>query len=78
MATEFVELEIWVVVDENGDYAAGTNREEAEASFDNDIGCDQSTASRRIKLTVKVPLPKPIEITGEVNVNEEPGELKAV
>lgn len=77
MAVEMCEIEIWVVVDEDGDYACDAERDDAETRFEESIGFSNEKATRRVCIKVKVPLPKAIEITGEVQVSEEVGELKA-
>lgn len=77
MAVTMQEIEVWVVVDENGDYAVGKDRESAGEAFESDIGVDNDTSMRRVKITVKVPLPEVIELTGTVATVEEPGELQA-
>lgn len=77
-AVEMCEIEVWVVIDEDGDYACDVERDDAETRFDENIGFSNEKATRRVKITVKVPLPKPIEVAGSVVVSEDAGELKAV
>ncbi|MFO0823028.1 MAG: hypothetical protein U0792_07895 [Gemmataceae bacterium] len=71
MAAELCEVEVWVVVDEDGDYAVGKDSEAASEAFEADIGSSAERGLRRVKVTVKVPLPKPLEVVGTV-VEEEP------
>ncbi len=75
MAVTMCEIEVWVVIDEDGDYAVGKDRESAAESFESDIGFNNENGTRRVKLTVSVPLPEAIELTGTVATVEEPGEL---
>ena len=77
MAVEMCEIEVWVKINDQGEYEVGTNDEEAKDRFEETIGDDGLKGTRFVKLTVKVPLPKPIEIVGEVTMSEEAGELKA-
>lgn len=79
MATEFKEIEVWVLVDSNGDYVAHEDSGELADAYTDRVGeLSAVDGTRLVKFTVKVPLPKPIEIRGEVAVSEEPGELQAV
>lgn len=69
-----VELEVWVVVDENGDYSTGNDGDQAAERYGEEIGGDQGTIGlRRVKLTITVPLPAPIELTAEVSAEETAG-----
>jgi hypothetical protein len=76
MPAKFKTLEVWVAVDADGDYECGVDEDAATERFDENVG---GTGGRRlVKLTVKVPLPTVIELTGEVEADPEPGELRAV
>lgn len=71
------EIEVWVIVDEDGEYAVATEQDAAEEAYDESVG--GSDCRRAIKITLKVPLPKPIELRGEVPEEPVAGcELKAV
>lgn len=50
---ELVEVDVWVLVDEEGQSWAGLD----PAGFDDAPGAE--VATRLVKLTVKVPLPRP-------------------
>lgn len=76
MATTYTTIEIWVLIDEQGDYAVGNDAETASQRFTDDVGDDLALGRRMVKLTVKVPLPTTIELTGEVEIEEEVSELK--
>lgn len=65
MASEFCQVEVWVVVDENGDYVVDTASDSAEEKYGDDIG-RTGIATRMVKVTLKVPYPKPIEVTAEL------------
>lgn len=64
------EIEVWVVVDESGDYRAGEDASTAAERFNDDIGNDGTTPTRLVCVKLKVPAPKPIELSGVVP--EEP------
>ncbi len=70
------ELEVWIVVDADGDYAVGTDEDTAVERFAEDVGGDRPT--RRIKVALKVPLPAVLELVGEVSAEPEGAELRAV
>lgn len=65
---ELLEVEVWVKVDANGDYEVGTNEDEAKERFDENIGSD--LLHRFVKVKVRLPVPKPVEVT--VKVPDEP------
>lgn len=70
---EMHELEIWIVVDEGGDYAVGKDQDAACEAFDQEIG--GTTPRRQVKVTLKVPAPVAIELTGEVPAEPTGGTL---
>ncbi|AMV29267.1 hypothetical protein VT84_33035 [Gemmata sp. SH-PL17] len=63
-----VEVEVWVLVDEQGEYVVSKDA--------GDLQADVGLASRMVKITVNVPMPKAVELVA--TVAEEPGaaELK--
>ncbi len=73
MATEYAEVEVWVVVDGPGDYGVGKDEEAATENYREDIG-DSAGPMRVVKMTLKVPLPKIMEVTGTVPEDAE-GEI---
>ena len=74
MAT--TELTLSVVVDSTGDYAVGKTDEEARNAFESDIIalCD-TEGFRLFRVTLNVPLPEPVELTGEVAESGEAATL---
>lgn len=60
-------LELWVPVDENGDYVVRKDRDDLADAYDEEIGDDNASGRRAIKVVVNAPLPKPIEA---MNVDE--------
>lgn len=75
MTANMVEVELWACVDASGDYGVGKDEEAACQAYEDDIG---GTAPRRlVKLTVKVPAPAVVELTGEAPADAEAaGELR--
>lgn len=72
MAVAYKELVVWVVVDEDGDYDCAGDADDAAARYSENV-CDPTgipRGLRRVKLTVKVPLPQTIELSGEVVADE--------
>ena len=51
--TEIIDIEIHVVLDENGDYATGVSAEEARDGYDDAIG-DESVPRAEFQLVVPV------------------------
>jgi hypothetical protein len=69
MATQYAEVEVWVVVDQDGDYECAPSQSDAEERFTDNVS-EQPEGKRLVKLTVKVPLPTVIELAGEVTADE--------
>lgn len=59
-AVEFVTVEVWVLVDDGGDYEVGTSDEDVCERFGSNIG--SSNPNRMVRLTVKVPKPKTVQV----------------
>lgn len=74
----YTTLEVWVAVDAHGEFGLGKDAEAAEENYQDDVGGGAEDGRRMVKLTVKVPLPVVLELSGEVAADEQPGELKAV
>ena len=58
------EVEVWVVVNEDGDYVVGKDQETVDEGFRDDIG---GSAQRTIKVTLQVPYPVVHELAGTVS-----------
>jgi hypothetical protein len=65
--TEKSEVNFCILIDENGDYAIGGDENDAAERYADDIGGDDALAKRHIKLTLSIPLPKPVEVSGEIS-----------
>ncbi len=72
-------VEIWVVVDENGDSAIGTDPTTAIAAYDENIGrADDSPVGLRFaKVLVKVPVPAPFELNVTAQEGQEMPSVEA-
>ena len=64
VAAETADIEIYVVVDSDGDYEVGINDEEATERYGETISA--SLPRRLIKMTITVPLPRMIEVTAAI------------
>ncbi len=58
-------IELWVLVDAGGDFGFGRSGEEAAEHYEENIGGFPG-ASRLVKVTLNVPLPVVVELTGDV------------
>jgi hypothetical protein len=58
-------LEIWAMVNEDGEYVATHDEDNLSDLYDDCIG-GTPTNCRTVKLNLTVPLPQPIEVSGEV------------
>ncbi len=59
-------IEVWVLVDENGDHVASHDVDLLDELYADTIGDGESLGMRYVKCTLTVPLPTTIELTGEV------------
>ena len=65
MAQQFIDAEVFLVVDAAGDYAVGNDREAAIAEYENTIQPLADTEGFRIvRCMVKIALPEMVELTG--------------
>jgi hypothetical protein len=66
-ATETPKFTATMIVDENGNCAVGTDREDAWQHYTDEIGWDDAepVALRWVELQVAVPLPVALVLTGE-------------
>lgn len=60
------ELEVWVLVDENGDYVASHDADALADLYEEAIGGNAGVARRLVKVALKVPEFRPIEVSGTV------------
>jgi len=56
-------LETWYVVDEEGEYGVGRSRDVAEMNYQDNVQEEIPANCRVFKLTVRVPVPRPIVAT---------------
>jgi hypothetical protein len=71
MAATYKTIEVWVVIDQDGDYAAGADRTAADEQFEatvNDFA--SSDGIRRVRVSVRVPLPTVLEVSAEVSEDD--------
>jgi phosphoenolpyruvate carboxylase len=69
MPAKFAECEVWVLVDESGDYVCAKQSDDLSQLYEDEMG-EVELGRRYVKLTVRVPLPTPIEITADVPAEE--------
>lgn len=72
MAVEMCDVEVFVLVNSEGEYVASADADKLAQLYTDDVGdLAEAEGIRRVKLTVKVPLPKPIELVGTASETEE-------
>lgn len=59
------EVEVWVLVDADGDYSAGNDAELATERYGDDVG-GSLVGSRMVRVVLKVEMPAQVEITAEL------------
>jgi hypothetical protein len=65
------EVEVWVIVDADGDYRVGIDADGAAEAYDGDIGHDATRPTRLVKVVLTVPLPVVPVLTGVVPTDGE-------
>jgi hypothetical protein len=67
MAQQTTEVTVWVLVDSCGDYAVAKEADGLNDAYEQDIGSiSDAEGLRRVKVTLTVPLPVVVELTGTV------------
>lgn len=59
-------VEVWVIVDEAGEYAAGHTAEAAAEDYEARHQELKAVATRRVKVTLTVPRPETVEVVGVI------------
>lgn len=71
-----IEVEAWVVVDENGDHAVGSSSEAAAERYGEEIGDPAGLATRLVRVVLTIPAPQPITLRGVVPAEVDGGTLQ--
>jgi hypothetical protein len=70
--SEKCNAEVWVVVDDCGDYAVGKSQEDAAEKYEETIQqLSSASGIRYVQLTVAVPLPVPVVVEVDVPETED-------
>ncbi len=64
-------VEVFIVVDADGQYVVGTSEDAVSEAYDNDIGTSAATCRRVVKVTINVTVPESLEIEVDVPEVEE-------
>lgn len=76
-ANEMVAVEVWVMVDQDGDYVVAKDREALAEKYEEEFtGLNSEVTTRFVKLTVNVPKPRPVELVATVAEEPAAGELR--
>lgn len=76
MAVEMCEVEVWVLVDENGDAVADVNPEHLRDEYEADVGdLEPQMARRVVKITVRIPKPRPVELVAVIGDEPQTAEV---
>lgn len=74
-AVETVDVEVWVMIGEDGQYTAHTDESALRERFDEECP-DAGLVTRVVRITVKVPKPKPVELEATIAAEPDNAELK--
>jgi hypothetical protein len=70
-------VEVWVLIGEGGDYVASNSPDNLAELYETDYDALADISTRRVRITLSVPLPRPVELVGTVAAEPEGGELVA-
>jgi hypothetical protein len=71
-----VTLNITVILDEEGNwFVSSTESGQAASDYEKEIG-DHGCARRIVNLALRIPMPKPVELTADIPAEPDAGELK--
>ena len=68
-------IEIWVTLDANGDYACGVSDDDCDEKYAENIG--GTVARRMVKVVLTMPIPVPVVLRGTV-LAESDAELELI
>jgi hypothetical protein len=68
--TEYATVGVWVVVDAPGDHAVGADEDAALEAYEENVGGHRPR--RVVKVTLRVPLPRPRELAATLP-DDQPG-----
>jgi len=78
---QYVTATVWILVDENGDYVASHDEAKVGEVYDEQIqdrsGLDNPIGFRRVKVSVRVPIPAVIELSTTVEEDHAAAVLAA-
>ncbi len=65
------EVEVWVLVDSNGEYVAGADPDSLADLYDEQVGGGAERARRMVKVVLKMPVPEYATMVGVVPAEED-------
>jgi hypothetical protein len=75
--TDLVEVEVWVMVDEEGQSVVCGDKDKLQERWEEEVGdFDPGTAKRLIRATIRVPMPCVVELEAEIAAEPGAAELK--
>jgi hypothetical protein len=74
---EMVDVEIWVMVDGEGNYVCHPDQASLTDEYEKEVGAlDAAVPTRVIRIRVKVPKPQTVELSAEVAAEPAAGALR--
>lgn len=72
---EVVDVEAFIIIDADGHYEVASDLQKLQDLYVENLNENEVTATRLIKVTLKVPVPKVVELVAEVEEEAALGEL---
>lgn len=74
-AANLIDVECWVMIDASGNYEIAPDQDTLKTRYEESIGEIGAEPVRVVKVLLKVPAPKVVEVTAVIPEEEEVGEL---
>lgn len=69
---QMLEIEVWVLVDENGEYSVSKSSDDLVDAYETAVGAlADAGATRRVMVTLRVPCPETVGLVGTVPAEGE-------
>jgi len=75
MKPEYVTAEVWLMIDENGDYVVSTDESELDNVYEGDLG--NSVVRSVVRVQVRAPIPQALTAVAEVKSPEATDDVQA-
>lgn len=62
MAAKMIEVQVWILVDSDGDYVIATDQDDVHTKYVEDVSEESSLPKRLVCVTLQVPAPQMVHV----------------